>query len=182
MATARVVLCDPQKIGESAIGAYVSYKLSAEVRERRERPPVPLAELTFLPQLSTKLQGLDSLTYTVIRRFSDFFWLRTQLRDAFPFLIVPALPEKQQMGRFNQEFIDVRMRALQRWIDRIAANPQLVSTGECRPSAAAGVGGPPARLNAASPPSSLPQPHSGTSFQCPPSPSRPCERALGQTR
>jgi hypothetical protein len=74
---------------------------------------------------------VDAQPTTVVRRFNDFVWLRDQLRDALPFLIVPSLPEKQQIGRFNQDFVEVRLRALQRWVDRIAVHPDVVTTGAC---------------------------------------------------
>jgi hypothetical protein len=79
--------------------------------------------------MTEKIAGLDAMTYTVVRRFNDFVWLRGQLRDALPYLIVPALPEKQQIGRFNPDFIDVRLRALQRWGDRISTHLEITSTG-----------------------------------------------------
>lgn len=82
-------------------------------------------------QVSERVPGLDATSYSVIRRFSDFVWLRGQFRELFPYLIVPALPEKQQLGRFNTDFVDVRHRALQRWVDRIATHPELIATGEC---------------------------------------------------
>jgi hypothetical protein len=80
-------------------------------------------------QMSEKVAGLDGQVYTVVRRFNDFVWLRNQLRDTLPYLIVPSLPEKQQMGRFNTDFVDVRLRALQRWVDRISTHPEIVTTG-----------------------------------------------------
>lgn len=61
------------------MAAYVSYKVTT--------------------QLSQTVAGLDAQVYAVIRRFNDFVWLRGALRDALPYLIVPALPEKQQVRR-----------------------------------------------------------------------------------
>ena len=81
------------------------------------RPSAPLLQFAERPP------GVDASSYTVLRRFNDFLWLRTELRSALPYLIVPSLPEKQQMGRFNAEFIDVRHRALQRFIARVVAHP-----------------------------------------------------------
>lgn len=109
MSKFRISVSDPQKIGEG-YSAYVSYKLTSS--------------------LSEKIQGLDAQVYSVIRRFNDFSWLRSQLREALPYLIVPALPEKQQIGRFSEDFIAVRHRALQRWVDRISVHPEITSTGE----------------------------------------------------
>ncbi len=70
------------------MSAYISYKVVAVLAE-------------------------DGTTYTVIRRFSDFVWLRTTLRETHAHLLVPALPEKQALGRLNQDFVDIRFRALQ---------------------------------------------------------------------
>lgn len=64
-----------------------------------------------------------------MRRFSDFAWLKDQLREAYPFLIIPALPEKQQLGRFSPDFVEMRLRALQRWVERVVSHPELSSTG-----------------------------------------------------
>ena len=66
-------------------------------------------------------------------------WLRDRLRDAFPWLIVPALPEKSALnktqllasGKADEEFQEVRLRALQRWLERVALHPQLSGSGAC---------------------------------------------------
>lgn len=101
MAEVKIIVTDPQKIGEG-MSSYVSYKVASTFAERPA--------------------GADNTSYTVVRRFNDFLWLRHQLRDTMPYLIVPSLPEKQQLGRFNAEFIDVRHRALQRFMQRISAH------------------------------------------------------------
>jgi len=75
-ASFRVTVSDPQKQGEG-MAAYVSYKVTT--------------------QLSQTVPGLEAQVYANIRRFNDFVWLRGQLRDALPYVIVPALPEKQQV-------------------------------------------------------------------------------------
>lgn len=93
--------------------------------------PAPLPRLPPA-QLAEREASLDALSYTTLRRFSDFAWLRAQLREIFPYLIVPALPDKQQLGRFGAEFVDMRQRALQRWIERVAAHPELSASGARR--------------------------------------------------
>ena len=128
---ALVSIADPQRLGEG-LSAFTSYKLTTILLE--------------------SVPGLDGLSFTVVRcvggwkgapfrscitsfflsrrrRFRDFSWLRAELKDSFPFLIVPALPEKQQLGRFNNDFVEVRHRALQRWIERVAAHPELSGCG-----------------------------------------------------
>lgn len=109
---------EPRTIGEG-VRAHVQYTVRVE-----------------LLQLCA---GLTGLTFAVPRRFSDFAWLRDRLRDAYPWLIVPALPEKSALnktqllatGKKDDEFQDMRLRALQRWLERVAMHPQLSGTGEC---------------------------------------------------
>ena len=40
-------------------------------------------------------------------------WLRAALRESVPFALVPSLPEKQQLGRFGNDFVGIRLRALE---------------------------------------------------------------------
>jgi sorting nexin-1/2 len=55
----------------------------------------------------------------VIRRFSDFSWLRETLEQDLPGLLIPALPDKALMGRFTAEFVEERRRALQLFLNRL---------------------------------------------------------------
>ena len=45
----------------------------------------------------------------------------------FPGLIIPALPEKQLLGTFEQQFIESRKRGLQKFLIRVAGNKILVA-------------------------------------------------------
>jgi len=113
---------EPRTIGEG-VRAHVQYTVRVE-----------------LLQLCA---GLTGLTFAVPRRFSDFAWLRDRLRDAYPWLIVPALPEKSALnktqllatGKKDDEFQDMRLRALQRWVERVASHPELSASGACAASA-----------------------------------------------
>ncbi|CAG8826761.1 16259_t:CDS:2, partial [Dentiscutata erythropus] len=60
---------------------------------------------------------------TVERRFSQFEWLYNRLVVKFGALVLPPLPEKQYTGRFNEEFIEKRRSALERFINRLARHP-----------------------------------------------------------
>lgn len=62
---------------------------------------------------------------SVVRRYSDFTWLSTELSNYCPGVILPALPEKQTIGRFTPEFVESRRRALERFLIRIAAHKEL---------------------------------------------------------
>ena len=45
-----------------------------------------------------------------------------------PGIIIPALPEKQTLGRFSPEFIEGRRRALEKFLARVAAHSSLVDS------------------------------------------------------
>lgn len=62
---------------------------------------------------------------SVIRRYSDFTWLSSELSRFCVGCIVPALPEKQTVGRFSPEFIESRRRALERFLLYVAAHKEL---------------------------------------------------------
>jgi sorting nexin-1/2 len=61
----------------------------------------------------------------VLRRYSDFLWLYEKLQTERAGAIVPPLPEKQPMGRFNPAFVEARRRELERFLRRVAIHPEL---------------------------------------------------------
>lgn len=77
-------------------------------------------------------QNFTSGDLTVVRRYSDFTWLATQLTRDFPGIILPALPEKQAFGRFSINFVEARRRALEKFLQRIAAHPEIGSADAFR--------------------------------------------------
>ena len=66
--------------------------------------------------------------FEVRRRYSDFEWLRQILYEQFPAFIIPPIPFKNFSDRFNDEFIDKRMRYLQQFISSIDYNKVLSSS------------------------------------------------------
>lgn len=50
-------------------------------------------------------------TCVVIRRFRDFAWLSQRLEEEFPGIVMPALPVKMVVGKFDQAFVEVRCLA-----------------------------------------------------------------------
>ena len=60
------------------------------------------------------------MNWVVNRRYSDFDWLRNTLRKLFPRHVIPPIPGKK-MGarRFDQDFIEKRMKFLQKFIDDV---------------------------------------------------------------
>jgi len=61
----------------------------------------------------------------VLRRYSDFLWLYERLQVERSGAIVPPLPEKQPVGRFNTKFVEHRRRDLERFVRRAAVHPEL---------------------------------------------------------
>ena len=60
------------------------------------------------------------MNWLVNRRYSDFDWLRNTLKKLFPRHYIPPIPGKK-MGsrRFEKDFIEKRMKFLQKFIDEI---------------------------------------------------------------
>lgn len=79
--------------------------------------------------VSYKVQSVDMF---VVRRYSDFVWLRDQLEKEFVGYLIPPLPEKKTMGRFEAEFIEVRRRYLQKFLRRVAEHPALRKSQDFR--------------------------------------------------
>ncbi|EME48748.1 hypothetical protein DOTSEDRAFT_40035 [Dothistroma septosporum NZE10] len=69
---------------------------------------------------------------TVTRRYRDFLWLYERLHENNPGVVVPPPPEKQQMGRFDLNFIESRRMALERMMNKIAAHPVLQMDGDLK--------------------------------------------------
>ncbi|KAF9101153.1 Sorting nexin mvp1 [Mortierella sp. AM989] len=61
---------------------------------------------------------------TVIRRYSDFWWLREVLAKRFPFRILPDLPPKR-LGVADEVFLGRRLRGLTRFINALIRHPVL---------------------------------------------------------
>eukprot|EP00879_Flechtneria_rotunda_P002248 GHRR01002436.1.p1 GENE.GHRR01002436.1~~GHRR01002436.1.p1 ORF type:complete len:478 (+),score=184.33 GHRR01002436.1:327-1760(+) len=104
-----IVVADPVKQGEG-VSAFVSYKVRTRTR---------------LPQYNRP-------TSEVIRRFRDFVHLEQQLSEKHKGVIIPPLPEKNAVQKFqmSQEFIEERRRALQVFLNRAAAHPALATSPE----------------------------------------------------
>ena len=56
---------------------------------------------------STDRQDFNYGQFAVIRRFKDFVWLSHRLEEEFPGIVMPALPVKMLVGKFDQTFVEV---------------------------------------------------------------------------
>lgn len=99
-----ITVIDPVKQGDS-VGAYVSYKVCTK----------------------TNLQHYKARQSEVIRRFRDFAWLHDRLAEQNRGIIIPPLPEKNVVQKYQMttEFIEQRRRALAVFINRVASHPVL---------------------------------------------------------
>ncbi|KAI9255970.1 Vps5 C terminal like-domain-containing protein [Sporodiniella umbellata] len=93
---------DPQKVGD-AMNAHIIYK----VRTKTDSP------------------AFRSEQVIVARRYRDFLWLYNQLTLGNPGVIVPPVPEKHALGRFQDDFVESRRVALERCLQKMVAHPML---------------------------------------------------------
>jgi hypothetical protein len=82
----------------------------------------------FSKSYITYLLKTEPFGLKVRRRYSDFEWLRSILCDHFPAYLIPPIPIKSFSDRFNDEFVEKRMRYLQKFLFCIDSNPTLSST------------------------------------------------------
>lgn len=106
-----VSVTDPVKLG-NGVQAYISYRVITK---------------TNLPEY----QGHEKI---VIRRYSDFVWLRDRLFDKFKGVFIPPLPEKSAVEkfRFSAEFIEMRRQGLDIFVNRIASHQELQQSEDLR--------------------------------------------------
>ncbi|KAG4402452.1 hypothetical protein GLYMA_02G201400v4 [Glycine max] len=106
-----VSVTDPVKLG-NGVQAYISYRVITK---------------TNFPEY----QGPEKI---VIRRYSDFVWLRDRLFEKYKGIFIPPLPEKSAVEkfRFSAEFIEMRRQALDVFVNRIASHHELQQSEDLR--------------------------------------------------
>ncbi|XP_063079465.1 sorting nexin-9b isoform X2 [Engraulis encrasicolus] len=91
------------------------------------------------PKKGTKMYGLKSyIEYQVTpnttnrpvnHRYKHFDWLYERLLEKFGSAVpIPSLPDKQVTGRFEEEFIKMRMERLQGWMTRMCRHPVVATS------------------------------------------------------
>ncbi|GLT94736.1 hypothetical protein SLE2022_124630 [Rubroshorea leprosula] len=106
-----VSVTDPVKLG-NGVQAYISYRV--------------ITKTNFL-----EYQGPEKI---VIRRYSDFVWLRDRLFEKYKGIFIPPLPEKSAVEkfRFSAEFIEMRRQGLNTFVNRIASHHELQQSEDLR--------------------------------------------------
>uniref|UniRef100_A0A8C7SBE4 Sorting nexin 9b n=1 Tax=Oncorhynchus mykiss TaxID=8022 RepID=A0A8C7SBE4_ONCMY len=123
------LLCKQPPKGKEKITIYMG-----EVGPVWSYPEAQLDCVVADPKKGTKMYGLKSyIEYHVIpnttnrpvnHRYKHFDWLYERLLDKFGSAIpIPSLPDKQVTGRFEEEFIKMRMERLQGWMTRMCRHP-----------------------------------------------------------
>ncbi|PIA17618.1 Vps5-domain-containing protein [Coemansia reversa NRRL 1564] len=97
-----IQVTDPVKVSES-LKSFIAYK----IRTRSDAPIFRESEMS------------------VRRRYRDFDWLVQELVARHPGVVVPAIPEKQSMGRFGEGFVEGRRAGLESSLARISRHPIL---------------------------------------------------------
>ena len=70
------------------------------------------------------------LNWFVNRRYSDFVWLREILISLFPTVLIPQLPKKKIGNRrFEEDFVEKRIKGLQNFLDEVLKN-EILKTAE----------------------------------------------------
>ena len=99
-----IAVTEPIKHNEG-VQAYIGYSITTNADDTREEFQAPRT--------------------TVLRRYSDFHFLHAKLGHAFPGAILPPIPEKALVGRFEASFVEGRRRALERYLLRVVKHPEL---------------------------------------------------------
>ena len=70
------------------------------------------------------------LNLKVIRRYSDFEWLRQTLVSMFTSSVIPPIPKKNKIGgdRFKEQFLEKRTRTLEKFLNLLLQDPNIKSS------------------------------------------------------
>jgi len=107
-ATFQIKLSSPSKIDSGLLSTHTEYTVDVH----------------------TTLNHYKSSHFTVNRRFSDFVWLREQLAENNKGYLIPPLPEKAILNRFNAEFVEYRRRELERFLKRVVDHHHLSQSAD----------------------------------------------------
>eukprot|EP00904_Undaria_pinnatifida_P001523 jgi/Undpi1/11371/HiC_scaffold_30.g13668.m1 len=119
------VLSNVDMPGSSIPAAAPGYRLGITVCDPVKQDQGMNAYITYKVHTSTDRQDFDYGQLVVIRRFKDFVWLSHRLEEEFPGIVMPALPVKIVVGKFDQVFVEKRRKELEIFLNRVAAHKEL---------------------------------------------------------
>lgn len=83
------------------------------------------AHVVYAVHIMSNAPWLSRPDMTILRRYSDFRWLHAALVSNHPGVIVPPVPEKVKVGRFDPDVVEFRRRALERALQKMLEHPRL---------------------------------------------------------
>jgi sorting nexin-1/2 len=100
-----------------------------QLEERKPTRALASSYWVYHIAVRTTFKRYAQENFTVVRRYSDFDWLRTRLSELFPFVIIPPLPPKDLRsaipGALSTVTLEYRQRALRKFLSRVGAHPVL---------------------------------------------------------
>ncbi|XP_027936524.1 sorting nexin 1 isoform X2 [Vigna unguiculata] len=130
-----VSVTDPVKLG-NGVQAYISYRVITKFFPTTTIIH-KMCNFGFLSSETiwqTNFPEYQAPEKIVIRRYSDFVWLRDRLFEKYKGIFIPPLPEKSAVEkfRFSAEFIEMRRQALDVFVNRIASHRELHQSEDLR--------------------------------------------------
>ncbi|XP_061554469.1 sorting nexin-30 isoform X1 [Phycodurus eques] len=125
----RLQLDDIESDPQDRYGSTETRDLFVTVDDPKKHVSTMETYITYRVSTKTTRIEFDLPEYCVRRRYQDFDWLRIKLEDSQPTHLIPPLPEKFVMkgvvDRFSEEFVETRMKALDKFLKRVADHPVL---------------------------------------------------------
>ncbi|CAG04895.1 unnamed protein product, partial [Tetraodon nigroviridis] len=125
----RLQLDDDLEDGRDPLATTDTRDLFVTVDDPKKHVSTMETYITYRVSTKTTRIEFDLPQYSVRRRYQDFDWLRIKLEDSQPTHLVPPLPEKFVMkgvvDRFSEDFVETRMKALDKFLKRVADHPVL---------------------------------------------------------
>ncbi|VVT57365.1 uncharacterized protein SAPINGB_P005659 [Magnusiomyces paraingens] len=99
--------------------------------------PIKVGELTsahtvYTVHTKTNSPKFNNSETSVTRRYKDFRWLYHALENNNPGVIIPPPPEKQAVGRFNEDFVESRRSSLETMLNKCASHSILQNDPDFR--------------------------------------------------
>lgn len=99
--------------------------------------PIKVGDITsahtvYTVHTKTNSPNFSSSETSVTRRYRDFRWLYHALENNNPGIIIPPPPEKQAVGRFDENFVESRRAALESMINKCVNHPILQNDPDLR--------------------------------------------------
>ena len=108
---------------KNALSNYDNVKIEITLGEKKTGSLFSKSYQTY--EISVPLLNLK-----VIRRYSDFEWLRQTLVSMFTSSVIPPIPKKNKIGgdRFKEQFLEKRTRTLEKFLNLLLQDPNIKSS------------------------------------------------------